>query len=183
MNGTLYTLTVKADGGRKPGFQLPWAACNGETDWQLHLNPNLPSDVIAHSGGGNVKMNLAGMLLTSLMADTGGGNVEVVLPDHTADLNASVQSGGGNVTVSLGSGFTGNGTLKATSGAGNVTVHLPAGSAALIHAKTGAGKLVIDPQFTKIDESTYQSPDYGNAASKIEITVESGAGDVSVTTK
>ena len=34
------TLTLKASGAGQPWFQFPWAACNGATEWQIHLNPN-----------------------------------------------------------------------------------------------------------------------------------------------
>ena len=33
------TLTLKASGGGQPWFRFPWAACNGATEWQIHLNP------------------------------------------------------------------------------------------------------------------------------------------------
>ncbi len=177
----LAILTIKASGGQA-GFRLPWAASNGATTWQIQLNPGLPSDITACSGGGNLKLNLAGMLLTSLLADTSGGNVEVVLPDGAAGLNVTAKSGGGSVSVVAGSNMTGSNTIIATSGGGSVVVRLPGGIAALIHASTGAGKLAIDPQFVKIDDHTYQSPGYAGAAVKIEITVESGAGNVSVIT-
>ncbi len=160
MNGHLYTLTVKASDGQKSGFQLPWSASNGETDWLIHLNPALPSDITVYSSGGNLKLNLVGMIVTRLKADTGGGNVDVDLPDSASDLSVTAKTGGGNVVV-----------------------RMPGGIATRIHASTGMGKLIIDPQFTKIDDHTYQSPDYPNAADKIEITVESGAGDVSVIAK
>ena len=183
MNGHLYTLTLKSSGGREAGFRLPWAACNGEFEWQIHLNPNLPSDITAYSGGGNIQLDLAGMVVTRLAADTGGGNVDVVLPDNASDMSVTAKTGGGNVTVVVGSDITGNNTVIATSGAGNVVVRLPGGIAARVHATTGMGKLTIDTQFTKIDDHTYQSPDYSHAADKIDITVESGAGDVNVITK
>jgi hypothetical protein len=177
------TLTLKASGGQQAGFRLPWAACNGATEWQIHLNPELPSDITAYSGGGNVKLNLAGLVVTTLVAGTGGGNMDVVLPDNAANLNVTAKSGRGNVIVEIGNDITGSNTVIATSGAGTVVVRLPGGIAARIHATTGMGKLTIDPQFTKNDDHTYQSPDYTNAADKIEITVESGAGDVTVITK
>jgi hypothetical protein len=160
MNGHLYTLTLKASGGRQPGFQLPWSANNGETDWHIYLNPTLPSDITVYSDGGNLKLNLAGMIVTRLEAETSGGNVDVDLPASAPDMSVTAKTGGGNVVV-----------------------RLPAGLAAHILASTGMGKLTIDPQFTKIDDHTYQSPDYPNEVDKIEITAESGAGDVSVITK
>ena len=154
------TLTLKASGTRRPWFRFPWAACNGAFEWQIHLNPTVSSEITAHSGGGNVKLDLAGMAVTRVSADTGGGNMDVVLPDNASGLN-----------------------VKASTGAGNVVVLVPSGIAAKIHATSGLGKVIVDSRFSKIDGNTYQSPDYDGAAHKVEITVSSGAGNVSVNTK
>ncbi len=153
------TLTLQGGKAAQPKFRLPWAACNGATEWQIHLNPTVPSYLAAHSNGGNIKLNLAGMTLISLSTDTGGGNVEVVLPDSAADLS-----------------------VTAKSGAGNVTIRMPSGVAAKIHATTGAGKVIVDSAFSKIDDHTYQSSDYDSAAYKVEMTLDSGAGNVQVIT-
>ena len=55
MSGYLYTLALKANDGQQTGFRLPWVACTGEFEWQIRLNPNLPSDITAYSSGGNVR--------------------------------------------------------------------------------------------------------------------------------
>jgi predicted membrane protein len=109
--------------------------------------------------------------------------VEVVLPDNATNLSATAKTGGGNVTVEIGSGLTGSSTVNANSGGGSVVVRVPSGLAAKIHAATGLGKVIVDPRFGKIDRNTYQSPDYDGAANKVEITVGSGAGNVTVNTK
>lgn len=177
------TLMLRAGNSGRPWFRFPWAACNGATEWQIHLNPNVQSDITAHSGGGNVKLNLAGMVVTHLSADTGGGNMDVVLPDHTANLDVTAKTGAGNVTVEMGSDVTGNNIVNAQSGAGDVVVHVPSGIAARIHTSTGLGKAIVDSRFNKLDSNTYQSPDYDSATDKVEITANSGAGNVSVNTK
>ena len=177
------TLTLKAAGGRRPSFRMPWAACNGATDWRIHLNPAVSSDITVHSGGGNVKLDLAGMAVTHVSADTGGGNMDVVLPDNSANLGVSARTGGGNVTVELGGGTTGSNSVDASSGAGNVLVRVPGNLAARIHATSGMGKVIVDSRFSNTDVHTYQSPDYDGAADKVEITVKSGAGNVSVDAK
>ena len=133
------------------------APCLGAIEWQIHLNPAVSSDIIARSGGGNVKLDLAGMAVTSVSAETGGGNMDVVLPEGAANLNVSAKSGAGNVVVSV-----------------------PGGVAARIHATTGLGAVIMDSRFSKIDEKTYQSPDYDTAVNKAEITLSSGAGNVEV---
>src|SRR5215207_2245440 len=67
-------------------------------------------------------------------------------------------------------GFLGpNGAAK--TGAGNVMV------------RNGLGKVTVDPRFSKINGNTYRSPDHVGAADKVEFTLNSGAGNVSVTTK
>jgi hypothetical protein len=152
------------------------------TAWQIHLNPTVVSDIIAHSGGGNVKLDLRGLGVSHVSADTGGGNMDVVLPDHAANLHAAARTGGGNVTIEIGSDTTGGSTVDANSGAGSVIVRVPSGIAAMIRAKSGLGKVTVDPRFSKLDGHTYESPDYDEAANKVEITVSSGAGDVKVNT-
>jgi len=177
------TLTLKASGRGQSWFRLPWAACNGATEWQIHLNPTVSSDIRAHSNGGNVKLDLTGMVVTRVLADTGGGNMDVILPDHAANLNVTAKTGAGNVTVEIGSGTRGSNAVDASSGAGNVVVHIPSDLVARVHATSGLGKVIADPRFVQIDDHTYQSPDYDGAADKIEITVRSGAGNVSVNTE
>jgi len=154
------TLTLRGGDGGQRWFRLPWAACNGATEWHIHLNPTVSSDITAHSDGGNIKLDLAGMVVTRVSADTGGGNIDVVLPDSAADLS-----------------------VTAKTGAGDVVVHIPSGLAARIHAATGLGKVIVDPQFGKTADDTYQSPDFDSALNRIEITANSGVGNVSVNSK
>ena len=154
------TLTLKGGGAGQPWFRFPWAACNGATEWQIHLNPTIPSDITAHSDGGNVKLNLAGLAVTRVSADIGGGNMDMVLPDNASGLN-----------------------VKARTGAGNMVVLVPGGIAARIRTATGLGKVIMDSRFSKMESNTYQSPDYDSAANRVEIMVNSGAGNVSVNTK
>lgn len=173
---------VKASKGEQPWVRLPWAECNGATDWKIHLNPKVTSELFAHTSGGNVELILTDMALTRLLADTGGGNMDVILPDKVENLNATIKTGAGDVSVAIGSSLTGSSTVSASSGAGNVTVRVPAGVAARIHATSGLGETAIDARFSKVDDTTYQSPDYDSTANRIEITISSGAGNVTIET-
>ncbi|HEX9013534.1 MAG TPA: LiaF domain-containing protein [Anaerolineaceae bacterium] len=153
-------LTVRGDKTGRTGFRFPWEACNGATDWQIHLNPAVAADLTAHSGGGNIKIDLSGMNVSSISTDTGGGNIDLVLPDGAANLLVTAQSG-----------------------AGNVTVRAPRGAAIKVTAASGMGKIMVDPQITQVDKTTFQSPGYDTAAQKIELTLKSGAGNVTVVTQ
>ena len=176
------TVKLVATAAGRPWLRLPWQACLGGTEWQIHLNPSVTSEITAHTGGGNVKLNLADLALTSLSADTGGGNMNIVLPEHAADLRMKARTGGGNISIEIGDAITGSNTVEANSGAGNVIVEVPRGIPARVNASTGMGKVVVEPCFSKIGGHTYQSADYEDAADKLEITAHSGAGNVSVTT-
>ena len=175
------TLTLSGARHGQPWFRLPWAACNGATEWHVHVNP-VTSDLTVRTGGGNVKLNLAGVAAMHVAADSGGGNVEVVLPDRVANSRVTARTGGGNVSVAIGTDISGSNMVSATSGAGNVVVTVPRGLAARVHATSGLGKVTVEPQFGVTEPHTYQSADYNAAADKVDITVGSGAGNVSVTT-
>lgn len=156
----LTTFTLKGAGSGKPWFRFPWAACNEAHEWLIHLNPMVSFDIIAHSGGGNVKLNLTDMVVTRVSTDTGGGNIDVILPGKAADLN-----------------------IAAKTGAGNVTIQIAYDTEARIYAASGLGKVIMNSRFTKIDDKTYQSPGYDGAVNKVEITANTGAGNVIVSAK
>lgn len=151
------SFSLRGGASRQPWFHMPWSACNGATEWQVHLNPGVPTDLTAESDGGNLRLDLGGMAISRVSAGTGGGNINVALPVPAREMS-----------------------LVAKTGAGNVSVDLPARIAARIHATTGLGKAIIDPRFTQIDKFVYQSPDYEHAPSKVEIKISSGAGNVVV---
>ena len=177
------SLTLRAGRAAQPWLHLPWAACNGATEWQVHLNPALPCEIIAHSDGGNLRLDLAEAAVTYLSADTGGGNIDLVLPERSAGLEADARTGGGNVEIELGADVTGQNTITAGSGAGNVVVRIPGNLAARIHATTGWGKALISPRFSQVETHIFQSADYDQAASRVDIDIKSGAGNVSVENK
>ncbi len=182
-SGSQATLALRASHAGRPWFRLPWGACISAIEWQVHLNPTVSSEITAHSDGGNIRLNLAGMSVTGVSADTGGGNIDLVLPDNATEINVTAKSGAGNATVEIGSGITGSSTVQVSSGAGNVVVRIPSGLVARIHATSGLGKVAVDPRFGKTDDDIYQSPDYDGAADRVEIKVSSGAGNVTIREK
>lgn len=176
------TLTLKGGRAGQPWFRFPWAACNGATEWKIHLNPTVSSEITALSDGGNLKLDLAGMTVIRVSAETGGGNVDIALPEKAANLSVVARTGAGNITVDIGDGTTGSNIVNAKSGAGNVEVHIPSDVPARIHATTGLGKVITGPQFSKTGDNTYQSSDFDTAANKVELIASSGAGNVIVNT-
>jgi hypothetical protein len=173
-------LVLKASNMRQRWIRMPWAACNGATNWTVNICPEIPTDIHAFSGGGNIQLSLEGMIVQDVSAETGGGNVDLLLPSNGKDIQILAKSGGGNVTVKFGQNATGQSILEVGSGAGNVTASIPDDIPALIHAASGLGKVIIDTRFEKIGEKEYKSPGYEKAPSRIELTIQSGAGNVEV---
>lgn len=155
--GAHASVTLNGKDPGKPWFRFPWSACNGATDWQIHLNPAVSYEIDGKSGGGNININLAGMQVRNVSAETGGGNIGLILPRSSAELSVS-----------------------ATTGAGNVDIFLPDSLEAKVHATSGLGKVILDSRFTQVDKNTYQTSGYASAASKVEITAKTGAGNVSI---
>lgn len=154
------TLTVISGGGGQRWLRMPWSSCNGGTEWQIQLNPSVAYEITARTGGGIIKIDLSGMDVSQIQAETGGGIVELTLPEITSDIK-----------------------VNAKTGAGKVLLVVPAGVAAKIYATTGMGKVIVEPHFIKVAEFTYQSPNYDEAEHKADITIGSGAGQVSVAIK
>ena len=150
-------LSLKAQGRGQTWFRLPWATCNGATEWQVHLNSQIALDLTAITAGGNIQIDLSGAALAALNAGTGGGNVELILPVARSRVPVTVKTG-----------------------AGNLTVQIPEGTAARIQATSGMGKVVVSERFHPAGKFIYQSDDYDLAANKMEITLSSGAGNVIV---
>lgn len=173
-------LSLRAAKMRPQWSLLPWKACMGATNWTVNIHPEVNADVRAYSGGGNLHLDFDGMTLQKVSAETGGGNVDLSLPSDMEDIQVIAKSGGGNVTVKIGDRANGTSIVDVGSGAGNVTVTIPRDIPARIHAASGLGKVFIDSRFEKIGDKEYQSPDFEKAASKMEITVQSGAGNVEV---
>ena len=151
------SLILRGGASKQPWFHMPWSACNGATEWHVHLNPGVAAELSAESDGGNIHLDLGRMAVTRVTTGTGGGNISVTLPEPVGVMS-----------------------LAAKTGAGNVNVDLPAGTAAQIHATTGLGKAVIAPRFSQVEKFVYQSAGYAQAMNKVEITISSGAGNVVV---
>lgn len=174
--------SLRGSDARRRWFHFPWSACNGATEWIIHLNPAVSTDLTAHSDGGNLSLVLVAMPLTRVYADTGGGNIDLILPDHATNLSVYAKTGAGNVTVELGDGLAKTNKIDAISGAGNVVITIPRGTAVRIHVATGLGGVSVDPEYQQVEKDLYQTPDFVSAVDRVEIVARSGAGAVVIKT-
>ena len=178
--GRQASLALSVGTNPRPRWHLPWEACNAENDWQLHLNPAVAYEIAARTGGGNLNLDLSGLLVNRMIAETGGGNAKIRLPENAMNLSVAVRTGAGKIGVGIGPGTKGRNGLTVENGAGSVEVLVPPGLAVKLVVASGLGEIVLDPSFVKTGDESYQSTDYENHENRVTIEASNGAGSVSV---
>jgi hypothetical protein len=149
--------------------------------WKLGLAPDVETDLRLDTGAGSVNYDLAALTLSNLVVDGGAGSMSISLPDGNYD--ATVDHGAGILQVTL----PGNGrsSLEIDGGAGSISLFLPAGMEARIEIDSGAGSFIPDARFTQIrdddnNEGVWETTGYANADNQIDITINIGAGNVTI---
>jgi hypothetical protein len=135
-----------------PGF---WGS--GGLDWSLGLNPETPISLEMETGAGESRIDLADLQISEITLKTGASSTTLDLPANA--------------------GFT---LAEISSGAASVQVNVPSGVAARIRYSAGLASVTIDRARFPRSGSTYQSPDYDEAANKVDIHIETGVGAVDV---
>lgn len=129
-----------------------------DEQWQLGLAPGLPIALDVNTGVGNSRIDLTGVRAQTIDLNAGVGNVEVILPATAGSVNAKVDGGIGQLTISI-----------------------PAGVPARIRARSGIGGLDVDStRFPSVGDKLYESADFATAADRIEMDVNAGIGSIRI---
>lgn len=121
-------------------------------EWDLRFNDSLPMDLRLAIGAGTSELRLAGLSLTGLHIDQGAGISTIDLSgDWGSDLDASIETGAGDVTVRL-------------PGDVGVRVEVEAGPTA-----------VSAPGFSQ-DGNVYTNAAYGSADVNLRLDIRAGIG-------
>lgn len=152
-SGNMATYRLSASG---PNFFLaPTVGKQTIEQWDLQLNPAIPTDLDIGAGVGDARIDLSRMSLTNLELSVGVGNANIILPER------------GQLEVDVSGGI------------GKLSLRLPGGMAARIDAGSGIGKVNVRGDFKRRGE-IYQSPDYETAADRIDMKIHAGIGDIVV---
>jgi hypothetical protein len=121
-------------------------------DWDVELNPSIPTDLEFNLGANKSTIDLRDMNITGLRFKTGASDSTITLPA--------------------------NGRLSADFeiGAASLTLIIPDGVAIRVRATLGAGDMSVDRSRFPKDES----PDFETAANAVDINVKGGACSVRV---
>jgi len=130
----------------------PWGTAQ---DWRLWLNPEIPFELSANTGVGEVTFDLRGMLLSDLRVNAGVGRVTVILSER------------------------GSYSARLDGGVGDLEVIVPSEVPVLVRIDQGLGTVKVDPDLRRLGES-FATERYEPEKPAIEIFIDGGVGGISV---
>lgn len=146
---------------RVPSNNIPMVGPFGPTDalnWTVGLNPNVPLALRLEVGANRNLLNLRDLQVKELHLQTGASATEIDMPARAGEVRATLRSG-----------------------AASVVVRIPENVSAQIRTHGGLSSVSVDTQrFPQVGEGDFRSPDYGMAANRIDLDVETGVGSFRV---
>ncbi len=125
-------------------------------DWRLRLNADVPLQLDLETGASASHLDLAGLKVTDLRLSTGASATDIWLPENAGSTRASIKSG-----------------------AASVNVNIPESVEARISVQSGLAGVSVSRRFER-REGGYESADFATAANRLELSVETGVGAVSI---
>jgi len=129
----------------------------GGRHWDVRLTPDIPLRLRFQLGACQSTLDLGDLRVTDLALESGAADTRVRFPCAAGMTRAKVKSGAASVKLSV-----------------------PEGVAARITATMALGSLDVDTRRFPRTGSGYASPDYDTAANKLDLSIESGVGAVTV---
>ncbi len=127
-------------------------------NWTVGLNPNIPLKLEFEVGASRSLLNLRDLQVKEINLQTGASATEIDLPARAGEVRARLHSG-----------------------MAGVVVRIPENVSAWIHTRGALSSTQVDTQrFPEVGSGDYRSADYGMAANRVEIDIETGIGSVKV---
>ena len=125
-------------------------------EWKLHLNNDVPLDVVTHLGAGNAEMNLGALNLRGIEVHMGVGNLDMDLRGNPKrDYDVEIHGG-----------------------VGNATVRLPNGVGIVANARGGIGN--VDAEGLEKHNGRWVSPQHEDAKVTVHLDVRGGVGNITL---
>jgi len=127
-------------------------------DWHLNLTRDIPISLTINSGASESRIDLSELRVPYLKLETGASSTSLTMP-----------AAGGNTLAEINAGVA------------SVDVRVPEGVAARIRIKEGlSARSINSARFPRLEGNIYQSPDYDQAANRVELNIEAGVGSISI---
>jgi hypothetical protein len=126
-------------------------------NWDINLCSEIPINLDIKTGAGESFLDLEKLNISDLRIQTGAGATQVILPSHPGLLRSKIQTGVGELILTV-----------------------PPGVPVRFNASVGLGEIKRDRnRFMKVGHY-YQTENFDQAQDKIDITITTGLGSVSI---
>ncbi len=136
---------------------FPWNWGLGHRDWQLQLNPQIPTTLKVESGASETNLDLRKTKVTDLKIETGASSTHITMPEAAGLTRA-----------------------KISGGAASFKIVVPKGVAASITIESGLGSVEVDEARFPFSGKIYQSADYAAATHKLDLEIEAGVSSIHI---
>lgn len=140
----------------KDVMDFPFFGPRTQLDWDVSLNPQIPTALTLNVGANKSMLDLRDLNLTELKLETGASDTHVTLPARGrfhADFDL---------------------------GAASLNITIPDGLSARIRASVGMAEVKVDESRFPRNGGYYQSPDFDSAVNSADITIDAGAASIKV---
>ncbi len=135
----------------------PFASMQDGLVWNLELSREVALRLELETGASESRLDLQELRLSELVLKTGASSTTINLPANAGQTRVVVQSGAASVDLSV-----------------------PQGVAGRIRVQSGLAGIQIDPNRFPRSGAGYETPGYESAANRVDISIETGVGSVSV---
>ena len=136
---------------------MPWNWGRPAMDWNFRLSGEIPLSIHIQSGANSNELDLRKLKVRELKLETGASSTELWLPEEA--------------------GFT---HVDIDSGASSIEINVPEGVAADIRIDSGLADISVDRARFPRSNGHYTSPDYDDAANRIEMDIDTGVSSVTI---
>ena len=127
-------------------------------EWTLRLTPHIRTEIRVDAGAADIDLDLRDLDLQRLEIEAGAADVDVVMPATAGRTEAKIDVGAASVRITV-----------------------PEGVAARIDIDAGLSSIQVDEaRFPQQSDDVYASPNFGDAANRLDIRIDAGASHVEI---
>lgn len=139
-------------------WDFPWSfGYHPGFHWEVGLSPEIPLMLEMKTGASETNLDLSGLKVTDLKLETGASSTQLTFPEAAGFTQARIQTG-----------------------VAAVSIHVPPTVEARIEIVSGFSGIHVDTGRFFRSENIYESSGYATAANKVNLHIETGMGNVSI---
>ena len=173
VEGSHGTLSVRMPEGQWSNFGR-----GVKYEWDLRLNDDVPLDMYIELGAGESHLDLASIHLERLKVTNGAGATSVDLGGNPTLRKLNIYTGAGEVELDLVGDWDHDLDASIKTGIGKITIKLPAGVGVRVDASKGIGS--VKASGLHKEGGDYVNEAYGKTGATLSIDIEAGIGEINL---